>query len=181
MMGIPNISTGIDGFIYDWVIFSIHGFLKFYLMYKHYSYYPFLFSVQMDTTQIDETSLSESPSWPRVSLQIKKIFFSWSLECQDDGDAGNPDRSFFHVSAQEPSRLGRCFPLPVPFSSWATASNCSNCHFWGPFRWVRAQGDPDMWAPLVVETLEQPIKISSKSNQHGNKGREMHGCSLICS
>lgn len=136
---------------------------------------------KMDTTQIDETSLSESPSWPRVSLQIKKIFFSWSLECQDDGDAGNPDRSFFHVSAQEPSRLGRCFPLPVPFSSWATASNCSNCHFWGPFRWVRAQGDPDMWAPLVVETLEQPIKISSKSNQHGNKGREMHGCSLICS
>uniref|UniRef100_A0A0D3GXR1 Uncharacterized protein n=1 Tax=Oryza barthii TaxID=65489 RepID=A0A0D3GXR1_9ORYZ len=51
---------------------------------------------------------------------------------QDDGDAGNPDRSFFHVSAQEPSRLDRCFPLPVPFSSWATASNCSNCHFWGP-------------------------------------------------
>lgn len=39
--------------------FFFHSwFLKFYLMYKHYSYYPFLFSVQMDTTQIDETSLS---------------------------------------------------------------------------------------------------------------------------
>lgn len=158
--------------------FFFHSwFLKFYLMYKHYSYYPFLFSVQMDTTQIDETSLSlQLFSGPT----LKNHFFSWYLESQDDGDAGNPDRSFFHVSAQEPSRLDRCFPLPVPFSSWATASNCSNCHFWGPFRWVRAQGDPDMWTPLVVETLELPIQISSKSNQHGNKGREMHGCSLIC-
>lgn len=178
-MGIPNISAGIDCFIYDWFLFSFMVFWNFIWCIN--ITHTILFFSLFRWTQVHNTNRWNQPQPPTfLWTHIKKSFFSWYLESQDDGDAGNPDRSFFHVSAQEPSRLDRCFPLPVPFSSWATASNCSNCHFWGPFHWVRAQGDPDMWTPLVVETLELPIKISSKSNQHGNKGREMHGCSLIC-